>query len=207
MRTPPPKPRARDATISSPIPARRRRLHSSRRRPGSEPPPPPLEAKMLPPVMAPVAPMAADKKNQEGVLKEVPEETPPSQGSGAGGGTGTGQGTGIGEANGVRDRARRRRGHRRWAGWSGSGVDPPRLLREVRATTPTRPAGPTSTAKSCSRSSFAATELVGDFGASAARRSASKSEPFKLCASGGSLRLDSRARRSTSLSRSPWNSS
>jgi TonB family protein len=88
---------------------------------------------MLPPVMAPVAPIAADTKNQEGLLKEVPKETPPSQGSGAGGGTGSGQGTGIGEGSGSGIGPGEGGGMGGGPYRPGSGVEPPRLLREVRA--------------------------------------------------------------------------
>ena len=79
---------------------------SSRRRRRSKP-------RRFPPVMAPVAPIAADKKNQEGLLKEVPKETPPSQGSGTGGGTGSGPGHRHRRRQRLGHRPRRRRRHRR----------------------------------------------------------------------------------------------
>jgi TonB family protein len=119
--------------LSSPIPARRLPPPVTPPPPKPEPPPPPLEAKTLPPVMAPVAPVAADTRNQEGVLREVPKETPPSQGPGSGGGAGTGQGTGLGEGNGSGIGPGEGGGTGGGPYRPGSGVDPPRLLKEVRA--------------------------------------------------------------------------
>jgi TonB family protein len=134
MRTPPPKAqREGRREISSPIPARRLPPPPEPPPPKPEPPPPPLEAKTLPPVMAPVVPRAADTKNQEGLLQEVPKETPPSQGAGTGGGTGSGQGTGVGEGTGAGLGPGEGGGTGGGPYRPGSGVDPPRLLREVRA--------------------------------------------------------------------------
>jgi len=134
MRTPPPKAeRKGPQKISSPIPARRIPPPVEPKPKPIEPPPAPLEAKVLPPVMAPVAPVAADPRHQEGVLKEMPKETPPSQGSGSGGGTGTGQGTGIGEGSGSGIGPGEGGGIGGGPYRPGSGVEPPRLLREVRA--------------------------------------------------------------------------
>ena len=119
--------------ISSPIPARRLPPPVTPPPPKPEPPPPPLEAKTLPPVMAPVATVAADAKNQEGLMKEMPKETPPSQGSGSGGGVGSGQGTGLGEGNGSGIGPGEGGGMGGGPYRPGSGVAPPRLLKEVRA--------------------------------------------------------------------------
>jgi protein TonB len=134
MRTPPPKAeREGRREISSPIPVRRLPPPPEPLPPKPEPPPPPLEAKTLPPVMAPVVPMASDHTNQEGLLKEIPKGNPPSQGSGSGGGTGSGQGTGIGEGTGSGIGPGEGGGTGGGPYRPGSGVDPPRLLREVRA--------------------------------------------------------------------------
>lgn len=134
MPTPPPKAqRQGPQKVSSPIPARRVPPPVAPPPPKPEPPPPPLEAKTLPPVMAPVAPIAADPKNQEGVLKDVPKETPPSQGSGTGGGAGAGKGTGLGEGDGAGIGPGEGGGTGGGPYRPGSGVDPPRLLKEVRA--------------------------------------------------------------------------
>jgi TonB family protein len=83
--------------------------------------------------MAPVAPIAADPVAREGQLKEVPKEAPPSQGSGTGGGTGTGKGTGIGEGTGTGIGPGEGGGTGGGPYRPGSGVEPPRLLKEVRA--------------------------------------------------------------------------
>jgi periplasmic protein TonB len=134
MPTPPPKAQRKGPQkMSSPIPARRPPPPPVPPPPRPEPPPPPLEAKTLPPVMAPVAPIAADTRNLEGVAKEVPKETPPSQGAGTGGGTGSGKGTGLGEGTGSGIGPGEGGGIGGGPYRPGSGVSPPRLLKEVRA--------------------------------------------------------------------------
>jgi TonB family protein len=84
-------------------------------------------------VTAPVAPVAADPKDQEGLIKEMPPETPPSAGPGTGGGAGSGQGTGLGEGAGSGIGPGEGGGIGGGPYRPGSGVTPPRLLREVRA--------------------------------------------------------------------------
>lgn len=135
MPTPPPKVQRKGPpkVTSSPLPARRLPPPVTPPPPKPEPPPPPLEAKTLPPVVAPVATVAADTRNEEGVLKEMPKETPPSQGAGSGGGAGTGQGTGIGEGTGSGIGPGEGGGIGGGPYRPGSGVTPPRLLKEVRA--------------------------------------------------------------------------
>jgi len=136
MKMPTPPPRAErkgPERVSSPIPARRLPPPVTPPPPRPEPPPPPLEAKTLPPVMAPVAPLAADALNQEGLMEETPKAAPPSQGSGSGGGTGSGQGTGLGEGKGSGIGEGEGGGMGGGPYRPGSGVLPPRLLREVRA--------------------------------------------------------------------------
>jgi TonB family protein len=134
MKPPPPKAQRKGPQqISSPIPARRPPPPIEPIKKPVEPPPVPLEAKTLPVVTAPVAPVAADKKDQEGLLKEAPKELPPSQGTGTGGGTGTGQGTGIGEGNGSGIGAGEGGGTGGGPYRPGSGVTPPRLIKEVHA--------------------------------------------------------------------------
>jgi periplasmic protein TonB len=134
MKTPPPKAqREGPRKMSSPIPARRTPPPIEPPPKPVEPPPAPLEAKVLPPVVAPVAPIAADKTNQEGLLKEVPKETPPSQGPGNGGGAGSGKGTGLGEGDGSGIGPGEGGGMGGGPYRPGSGVEPPKLLREVRA--------------------------------------------------------------------------
>ena len=88
---------------------------------------------MLPPVMAPVATAPADTRNTEGVMKEAPPPPTPSQGSGAGGGAGTGSGTGLGEGSGAGLGDGSGGGMGGGPYRAGSGIDPPRLLRDVKA--------------------------------------------------------------------------
>ena len=134
MKPPPPKAQRKGLQrVSSPVPIRRPPPPIEPVKRPVEPPPVPLEAKTLPIVTAPVAPVAADKKDQEGVLKEVPKELPPSQGMGTGGGTGTGRGTGIGEGSGSGIGAGEGGGTGGGPYRPGSGVSPPRLIKEVRA--------------------------------------------------------------------------
>jgi periplasmic protein TonB len=83
--------------------------------------------------MAPVVPVAADARNQEGVMNERPAEAPSSQGPGSGGGTGSGHGTGVGEGDGSGIGPGEGGGVGGGPYRPGSGVSPPRLLREVRA--------------------------------------------------------------------------
>ncbi len=117
-RQPLPAPRAeREGThsLASPLPAR-------------DLPPP---AKMLPPVMAPIASAPSAAKTVDGVMNEAPPQ--PSLGAGAGGGAGTGQGSGLGEGagSGVGDGSGGGVGGGPYR--AGSGIEPPRLLREVKA--------------------------------------------------------------------------
>lgn len=134
MPTPPPR-AAREGPrrVSNPIPARQLPPPPRAEPPKPEPPPPPLEAKILPPVNAPVAPIAADTRDQEGVVNERPPDAPPSQGPGTGGGAGSGSGTGLGEGDGSGIGPGEGGGMGGGPYRPGSGVDPPRLLREVRA--------------------------------------------------------------------------
>jgi protein TonB len=133
QKAPPPKAMRKGVErISSPLPSRKLPPPMRPVPKPPEPPPPPLEAKVLPPVMAPIATKPAEAENREGVLAKVPE-TPPSQGPGAGGGAGTGRGTGLGEGDGsgVGDGSGGGTGGGPFR--PGSGVEPPRLLREVKA--------------------------------------------------------------------------
>ena len=99
------------------------------------PPPPverepePLPSKVL---VAPVVTAAVDTKDREGKIENARGETE-SQGSGVGGGAGTGQGTGNGEGlgAGIGDGAGGGTGGGPYR--PGSGIEPPRLLREVKA--------------------------------------------------------------------------
>jgi protein TonB len=133
QKAPPPKATRKGVEkISSPLPARKLPPPMRPQPKPPEPPPPPLEAKVLPPVMAPIANKPAEAENREGVMAKAPE-TPPSQGPGAGGGAGTGRGTGLGEGDGsgIGDGSGGGTGGGPYR--PGSGVEPPRLLREVKA--------------------------------------------------------------------------
>ena len=129
MKTPPPKAERKGVEkISSPLPARKLP-------PPPEPiakppdPPKPLDAK---PVQAPMPTKPAEPENKDGVMAKAPE-TKPSQGPGAGGGVGTGQGTGLGQGDGNGVGEGSGGGYGGGPFRPGSGVEPPRLLREVKA--------------------------------------------------------------------------
>lgn len=119
--------------ISSPIPARKLPPPLEPKPKPVEPPPTPLQAKVLPPVMAPVAPLESDERDREGDVKETPKEAPVSQGPGDRGGAGTGSGTGLGEGTGSGIGPGEGGGTGGGPYRPGSGVEPPRLLKEVRA--------------------------------------------------------------------------
>jgi protein TonB len=129
---PPPKAQ-REGThsLASPLPARELPPPAPVPRPVE--PPKPLDARMLPPVMAPIATAPSDTRNVEGVMKEAPPPPQPSLGSGTGGGAGTGRGTGLGEGDGsgIGDGSGGGMGGGPYR--AGSGIEPPRLLREVKA--------------------------------------------------------------------------
>lgn len=132
MKTPPPKAERKGVQkISSPVPARKL-PPPMEPKPKPPEPPRPLEAKQLPPVMAPIPTRPAETQDREGLLAKAPE-TPPSQGSGTGGGVGSGQGTGLGQGDGTGVGEGSGGGYGGGPYRPGSGVEPPRLLREVRA--------------------------------------------------------------------------
>lgn len=128
---PPKAERAGDHSLNSPLPARELPPPAPIEKPVD--PPKPLEARMLPPVMAPIATAPADARNTEGVMAEAPPPPTPSQGSGEGGGSGAGRGTGMGDGSGagIGDGSGGGMGGGPYR--AGSGIDPPRLLREVKA--------------------------------------------------------------------------
>jgi periplasmic protein TonB len=119
--------------ISSPIPERRPPdpIVSQPIRPEPKPEPP-LKAEPLPVVVAPIVTAPADNRSRAGVLEQTTVENE-SHGPGVGGGAGTGTGTGLGrgEGPGVGEGSGGGTGGGPYR--PGSGIDPPRLLREVRA--------------------------------------------------------------------------
>jgi protein TonB len=132
MKTPPPRAERKGIEkISSPLPARKL-PPPMRPEPKPPEPPKPIEAKQLPPVMAPIPTKQAETQDREGVLAKAPE-TAPSQGSGTGGGVGSGQGTGLGQGDGTGVGEGSGGGYGGGPFRPGSGVEPPRLLREVKA--------------------------------------------------------------------------
>lgn len=97
--------------------------------PDVEPAPEPLPSRVL---VAPVVASAPSDRDRDGVI-ERPRDAAESQGSGTGGGEGTGQGAGNGEGlgSGIGDGSGGGTGGGPFR--PGSGIEPPRLLREVKA--------------------------------------------------------------------------
>lgn len=91
--------------------------------------PEPLPSRVL---VAPVVTAAADTRDRGGVVEEG-RTAAMSQGSGAGGGAGTGQGIGSGEGTGAGIGEGSGGGTGGGPYRPGSGIEPPRLLREVKA--------------------------------------------------------------------------
>ena len=91
--------------------------------------PDPLPSRVL---VAPVVDTSASTRDREGVI-EHPRGDADSQGAGVGGGAGTGQGTGNGEGLGSGIGPGSGGGTGGGPYRPGSGIDPPRLLREVKA--------------------------------------------------------------------------
>ncbi|MGE0041686.1 MAG: energy transducer TonB [Vicinamibacterales bacterium] len=99
-----------------------------------ERPPAAVEARSLPVVAAPVATVAADTRDRDGAIETAPDAgATDSAGPGTGGGAGSGAGTGIGEGQGPGIGPGEGGGTGGGPFRPGSGVEPPRLLREVRA--------------------------------------------------------------------------
>lgn len=104
------------------------------------PPPPAVEPKPEPPratpppepIKAPVASLPSDQESRAGVIESAEPPTD-SHGSGTGGGAGTGTGTGMGEGSGNGIGPGTGGGTGGGVYHPGSGIDPPRLLREVKA--------------------------------------------------------------------------
>jgi periplasmic protein TonB len=120
-------------TIRNPLPERREpRPLAPVAAPPEPKPEPVLKAEPLPAVIAPIVPASADPRNRIGVLQQSRAEND-SHGPGAGGGVGTGKGTGLGEGDGSGLGSGSGGGVGGGPYRPGSGVEPPRLLREVKA--------------------------------------------------------------------------
>ena len=119
--------------ISSPIPERREPKTAMTVQKVVEPPPTPvLKAEPLPAVIAPIVAAPADTRTRPGVLEQT-GGTIDSRGPGTGGGAGSGTGTGLGSGNGSGIGPGAGGGTGGGPYRPGSGIAPPRLLREVKA--------------------------------------------------------------------------
>jgi len=133
---PPPAPTAmREGrrSTSSPVPERREQQLAERRQTIPPPKPsPPLVAEQLPVVIAPIVTAAADERDRPGVLERAAGDAD-TRGSGRAGGAGSGVGTGLGrgEGSGVGPGSGGGMGGGPYR--PGSGITPPRVLREVKA--------------------------------------------------------------------------
>jgi TonB family protein len=118
--------------ISSPMPIRRPPPSVEPVVRPPDPPPPPLASEPLPVVVAPIVTAPANDHDRIGVFEEtktVAESHGPGQGGGAG--TGTGVGIGPGDGSGVGPGSGGGTGGGPFR--PGSGIEAPRLLREVKA--------------------------------------------------------------------------
>ena len=133
QKAPPPKAlREGHRAISSPLPVRQEPKPVAPVPAPPEPKPEPLKAEPLPTIVAPIITAPADTRNRVGVLEQTPVESDshgPGRGGGAGNGTGTGLGAGDGRGVGPGSGGGTGGGPYR----PGSGIEPTRLLREVKA--------------------------------------------------------------------------
>jgi protein TonB len=119
--------------FSSPLPARvPPRPATPALKPPDSKPEPPLEAEALPPIVAPIVAAPADTRSRIGVLAQTTAESD-SHGPGAGGGAGAGKGAGLGEGDGGGIGSGSGGGAGGGPYRPGSGIEPPSLLREVKA--------------------------------------------------------------------------
>lgn len=123
---PPPKAmREGSHKINSPVPTPKPIVEQPK-------PPEPLKAEQLPAVVAPIVSSPSDGRNRIGVLEQTTAETEVN-GPGNGGGAGTGTGTGLGQGSGSGIGPGSGGGIGGGPYRPGSGIAPPRLLREVKA--------------------------------------------------------------------------
>jgi protein TonB len=133
LQTPPPPKAEREGRqiLSSPLPQRRPPPSVTPEPPKPEPPPPPVKAEPLPPIVAPIVTVSADKQDRPGVLEDT-KSPDDSHGAGTGGGAGKGKGTGLGEGDGAGVGPGSGGGTGGGPFRPGSGVEAPRLLSEVK---------------------------------------------------------------------------
>jgi periplasmic protein TonB len=97
-----------------------------------EPKPRLLAAEPLPAIVAPIVAAPNDDRNRSGLLEQIAAQND-SRGSGRGGGVGSGTGSGIGEGDGAGIGPGSGGGTGGGPYRPGSGITPPRVLREVKA--------------------------------------------------------------------------
>jgi TonB family protein len=134
QKAPPPRAQRKGkSSLDSPVPVRKAPKPIEAAPKPEPPPPPPVTPEPLPPVVAPVATVAANDVDLPGVIDAPAPKDSESRGPGAGGGVGSGSGTGLGkgEGSGIGDGTGGGMGGGPYR--PGSGVMPPRLLREVKA--------------------------------------------------------------------------
>ena len=133
---PPPKAmREGHHTISSPIPERVAPapiVPAPIVIPPEPKPAPPRKIEPLPAVVAPIVVAPADTRTRAGVMEQTAAAAD-SRGPGSGGGVGSGAGTGLGAGNGSGIGPGSGGGTGGGPYRPGSGIEPPRLLREVKA--------------------------------------------------------------------------
>jgi periplasmic protein TonB len=119
--------------ISSPLPRRvePKPIEPAPAKPEPKPEPP-LKAEQLPAVVAPIVTAPADTSSRVGVLTQTTAQND-SHGPGSGGGAGTGKGTGLGEGDGSGVGPGSGGGTGGGPYRPGSGIEPPRLVKEVKA--------------------------------------------------------------------------
>ena len=135
QKAPPPRAQRKGkSSLDSPVPVRKApKPIEAAPKPEPPPPPPPVAPEPLPPVVAPVATVAANEIERPGVIDEPAPKQSESRGPGAGGGVGSGTGTGLGKGDGSGIGEGSGGGMGGGPYRPGSGVLPPRLLREVKA--------------------------------------------------------------------------
>ena len=117
--------------VSSPVPDVQPPPPEPKPEPKPKPEPPPEPPPAV--VTAPVVPKPADPVEAKGIPAPVPKPPAADQGSGSGGGAGTGAGRGVGEGTGPGIGAGTGGGEGGGPFRPGSGIEPPKLLREVKA--------------------------------------------------------------------------
>lgn len=132
---PPKSLREGNRPISSPLPVRQPPPPIEPAVHAPEPPTPPLNAKMLPPIVAPVAAAPADTQDRIGILEETRADRD-SHGAGRGAGVGAGGGTGLGEGTGPGIGPGSGGGIGGGPFRPGAGIEPPRLIKEVKPSYP-----------------------------------------------------------------------